>query len=345
MHIFNSIKKNCANFAKSSCLNIFNFKSINTTSPINGSISGLISLPSMTNTNINSMKLSEGYKKWIYKCVNINAFAIAETEWKLLSSGNYKEKSVFTSKRIDKKSFTHDKSFSQSIQYKLMDGSDDFNEIYVHPILSLLQHPNPKDTQYDLFYKIAVNMELFGSAFLLVTKNGGQVRSDGTQSSLGNMIQQLDILEAWVELKHFTLFRGIMVDPEGPVYLVDDQGNMQLPNATQHALMIETLQLSSIRPFVHDFFVARYHSAQVMLEYEFFYKNAKMLSTKSYMHSRWKYLCFIEQVIIENDHKYVDRYVPSKSNSFFPIFLESHHFWFYENLPLRKRPLFFSWAL
>jgi HK97 family phage portal protein len=129
---------------------------------------GLLSLlpPRRTTNQPGNNQLADAYEKWVYFCVNKNADAVASVNYRLLATTSTSQNRVMLpTKSIDKKDFSHDKSFTSTIMAKQ---AEKIEEIVVHPFLTLLEKPNKDDTQYTFKYKMVTNLEMFGIAYIYI---------------------------------------------------------------------------------------------------------------------------------------------------------------------------------
>ena len=186
MSIFSSLKDRTNTFI-SNCISKAIYSGYSNTS-----IHALLPTASRTRYEVNTLKLADSYKKFVYRCVNINASTLASTKWKLLSMSPKNVEKIFPCKSVKKSKFAHDQVLNTNIRFKL---HDDVDEVYAHPFLNLLECPNPNDTIYDFFFKIVTNMEMFGTSYVLLTRDGDTTDSN-QHVTPGGQIIQMDVLHS-----------------------------------------------------------------------------------------------------------------------------------------------------
>ena len=136
---------------------------------------GLQLLSPQSDRNIIDWKqidLTSAYKKWVFTCCRLNANAIASVNLKLVSFNEFDAESktcLWPGQEISKKKLKYDNALSNNIRYKI---AGSMTELYAHPFLSLLDRPNNVDNRYTFIYKLATNLQLTGSGFILLRKEG-----------------------------------------------------------------------------------------------------------------------------------------------------------------------------
>lgn len=105
------------------------------------------------------------YRGWVYTAANHNARNIADGELHLYSN-------VAPRASIGRQVGKSTKKLLTNYGMKAM---DDVVEIPSHPIIDLLQNPNPRDTFYDLIYKTDLFLELVGDAYWWVKRDGNGI--------------------------------------------------------------------------------------------------------------------------------------------------------------------------
>lgn len=122
----------------------------------------------------------EKYRSWVYVASTHNARNVADAELYLFSN---KTPKAAQGRKVMPASLKE----MQAYEGKLM---KDAVEIESHPILDLLNRPNPRDTFYDLIYKTDLFLELTGDAYWHITRDdrGVPVQLDVLYSQYVNIM-------------------------------------------------------------------------------------------------------------------------------------------------------------
>lgn len=119
--------------------------------------------PADRNTLLNS------FLSWVYIFVDKNARAVADVGLNVYAAKDTNEKSIYSGKNIDNRSLKHLRN-GLSIKGKI-DKALAIEEIYDHPINSLLDKPNKFYSGIELRYLTMTHLELTGDAYWYVIKN------------------------------------------------------------------------------------------------------------------------------------------------------------------------------
>lgn len=119
----------------------------------------------------NKQKLLDAFKSWPYVFANKNATSMANVKLNVyVSKNNTKELSSYESIKKDKEIFDH---------LRNMDSVDDqvrkameIEELFDHPLKTLLRKGNPFMTGFELRYLTAIYLEMTGDAYWYIPVNG-----------------------------------------------------------------------------------------------------------------------------------------------------------------------------
>ena len=108
----------------------------------------------------NLVKLSA--ETWAYVCATYVATAIAKADYGIYATTNAGQKALRVRNRQVKKSL-------RNFRAKL---ADDVKEVLSHPLLDLLEFPNPRQTKFEFFCETQTYLDTTGDTFWLVQKDG-----------------------------------------------------------------------------------------------------------------------------------------------------------------------------
>ena len=112
--------------------------------------------------------LLSAYQSWVYVFASKNATSIANVPLNVYVSKNSKNAINYSSKIIHKKHLSHLKTPTIS---RLVNKARQVEEIYEHPLITLLEKPNPVYTGFELKYLTVLHLELTGDSFWYIVRD------------------------------------------------------------------------------------------------------------------------------------------------------------------------------
>ena len=121
-----------------------------------------------------SLKLLDAYREMAYACANINATAVATVPIRLFATnpkGSRRASSLYNARPIEKDTQTRLKS-QAGVQHKLA-GMEDVEEIFEHPLLTLLSEVNAFLNGFNLMELTDLYQEMVGRAYWYIDRDAG----------------------------------------------------------------------------------------------------------------------------------------------------------------------------